>query len=98
MGAVWGVACVSTITQSVLTTRLEEAFSGIPGGQDVIDALKHSVEALHDLPPDFRYTAQTIYYQACRTGFFFLLSVNIVAFICSLVVPFRRKMEAGHHH
>lgn len=35
MGTVWGVAAVSTITQSVLNARLPEAFSGIPGGQEV---------------------------------------------------------------
>jgi hypothetical protein len=39
MGSVWGVASVSTVTQTVLSSKLTEAFSGKPGGAEVSNSL-----------------------------------------------------------
>ncbi|KAJ9156229.1 Mfs transporter [Pleurostoma richardsiae] len=95
MGAVWGVASVSTVTQTVLASKMSDAFSDKPGGPEIIEALKHSVEVLHRLPPEARHIAQGIYYDACRTGLYFLLGVNVVSMLCSLLVPYKRR-GAGH--
>ncbi len=91
IGAVCGVAAISTLVQASLVARLTEAFADAPGGADLVDTLTHSVEAIRDLPPDTRMVVQTIYYEACRVGLYFLLGVNAVAFVCTLLIPRRRR-------
>lgn len=55
IGAVWGVAAVSTIIQNILTARLPEALSGIPDKEKVIflsyAPLMHCHPILPSLPP-----------------------------------------------
>jgi len=80
MGTVWGVAAVSTITQAALKVRLEAILPDSAGKLGLIEEIRHSVEALHQLPPALRELSQLAYYESVRSSLFFLLAVAALAF------------------
>jgi hypothetical protein len=93
VGSVCGVAAISTIVQTHLVARLTDVFGGVPGGDDLIDTLIHSVEALRDLPIETRAVVQGIYYEACRRGLYFLLGVSSVTALCTFVLSTKKTQR-----
>ncbi|KAH8901407.1 MFS drug transporter [Thozetella sp. PMI_491] len=91
MGSVWGVAAVSTISQSFLSYKLDASLSHLPNREEVIQMLKSSVEAIHRLTPDVREIAQQAYYESCQQGFYFLLVVCGVATVASFLVAHPKR-------
>ncbi|EPE03046.1 mfs transporter [Ophiostoma piceae UAMH 11346] len=92
IGAVCGVAAISTIVQTNLAARLTAAFAGTPGGDELIETLTHSVEALHDLDDETRQLVQAMYYGACRMAMCFLLGTSTLNVICNFLTSTKRRM------
>ena len=91
VGAVCGVAAISTIVQTSLAARLTAAFAGTPGGDELIETLTHSVEALHDLDDETRQMVQGMYYGACRMAMCFLLGTSTLNVICNFLTSTKRR-------
>lgn len=92
IGAVCGVAAISTIVQTSLASRLTAAFAGTPGGEELIEKLTHSVEALHDLDPETRQLVQNMYYGSCRMAMCFLLFTATLNVVCNFLTPVKRRV------
>ncbi|GES64996.1 MFS drug transporter [Aspergillus terreus] len=84
LGTVWGVAITSTIVQNTLRSGLAEALSGIPDKWRIIDDIRHSVSAIHRLPPDIQMAARLVYYRGIRLSFLASASFGFVAVIAAL--------------
>ncbi|KAL5366455.1 major facilitator superfamily domain-containing protein [Aspergillus floccosus] len=84
LGTVWGVAITSTIVQNTLRSGLAEALSGIPDKWKIIDDIRHSVSAIHNLPPDIQMAARLVYYRGIRLSFLASASFGFVAVIAAL--------------
>ncbi|RAH49699.1 MDR family MFS transporter [Aspergillus brunneoviolaceus CBS 621.78] len=84
MGTVWGVAITSTIIQNTLRSGLGEALSGIPDKWKIIEEIRHSVSAIHNLPPDIQLAARLVYYQGIRLCFLASACFGLVATIAAL--------------
>ncbi|KAF9884822.1 hypothetical protein FE257_001238 [Aspergillus nanangensis] len=84
LGTVWGVAITSTIIQNTLRSGLAEALSGIPDKWKIIDDIRHSVSAIHDLPPDIQMAARLVYYQGIRLSFLASGCFGLVAVIAAI--------------
>ncbi|EAU32128.1 conserved hypothetical protein [Aspergillus terreus NIH2624] len=84
LGTVWGVAITSTIVQNTLRSGLAEALSGIPDKWKIIDDIRHSVSAIHSLPPDIQMAARLVYYRGIRLSFLASASFGFVAVIAAL--------------
>ncbi|OJJ69597.1 hypothetical protein ASPBRDRAFT_57237 [Aspergillus brasiliensis CBS 101740] len=84
MGTVWGVAITSTIIQNTLRSGLAEALSGIPDKWKVIDDIRHSVSAIHSLPPEIQLAARMVYYRGIRLSFLASACFGFVAVTAAL--------------
>ncbi|KAJ5354408.1 uncharacterized protein N7496_012841 [Penicillium cataractarum] len=84
LGTVWGVAVTSAIIQNTLSSGLGEALSGIPDKWKVIDEIRHSVSAIHDLPPEAQLAVRLVYYRGIRLCFAASASFGGVATIAAL--------------
>ncbi|PYH78816.1 MFS general substrate transporter [Aspergillus uvarum CBS 121591] len=84
MGTVWGVAITSTIIQNTLRSGLGEALSGIPDKWKIIEEIRHSVSAIHNLPQDIQLAARLVYYQGIRLCFLASACFGLVATIAAL--------------
>ncbi|KAL7622434.1 hypothetical protein AAE478_007939 [Parahypoxylon ruwenzoriense] len=69
LGTVWGVSITSAIVQTTLSVRLPDALGDVPDKWRVIDAIRHSIEALRELPPDIQLKARMVYYEGLRYSF-----------------------------
>ncbi|PYH48013.1 MDR family MFS transporter [Aspergillus saccharolyticus JOP 1030-1] len=84
MGTVWGVAITSTIIQNTLRSGLGEALSGIPDKWKIVEEIRHSVSAIHNLPPDVQLAARLVYYQGIRLSFVASACFGLVATVAAL--------------
>ncbi|KAI4859488.1 MFS general substrate transporter [Hypoxylon rubiginosum] len=80
LGTVWGVSITSAIVQTTLSVRLPSVLSDVPDKWNIIDAIRHSAEALRDLPPDIQLKARLVYYDGLRYSFAASTGFAIVAF------------------
>ncbi|KAJ5801936.1 uncharacterized protein N7503_004386 [Penicillium pulvis] len=69
LGTVWGVAITSAIIQNTLSSGLAEALSGVPDKWKLINEIRHSISAIHDLPPDIQMAVRLVYYRGIRLSF-----------------------------
>ncbi|KAI0128573.1 major facilitator superfamily domain-containing protein [Xylariales sp. AK1849] len=81
LGTVWGVSFTSAILQTTLSVQLPEALSDVPDKWRVIDAIRHSVEALRELPPDVQIKARLVYYRGIQYSFAASTGIAVIAFI-----------------
>ncbi|KAJ5698816.1 hypothetical protein N7462_000821, partial [Penicillium macrosclerotiorum] len=81
LGSVWGVAITSAIIQNTLNSGLGGALSGIPDKGKIIDQIRHSVSAIHDLPPDVQMAVRMVYYKGIRLCFAASASCGVIATI-----------------
>ncbi|KAF7589699.1 hypothetical protein BBP40_003946 [Aspergillus hancockii] len=84
LGTVWGVATTSTIIQNTLRSDLAEALSGLPDKWKIIDDIRHSVSAIHNLPPDVQMAARLVYYRGIRLSFLASACFGFVATVAAL--------------
>lgn len=84
LGTVWGVSVTSAIVQTTLTVRLPQALRGIPYENDIIDQIRHSVDAIHHLAPDAQLRARLVYYAGLRYAFAASTAVACVGIIAAL--------------
>ncbi|XHG02049.1 hypothetical protein AWENTII_005412 [Aspergillus wentii] len=83
LGTVWGVAISSAIVQNTLYSGLPEALSEIPDKWKIIDDIRHSVSAIHDLPPDIQMAARLVYYKGIRLSFLASGSFGLIATVAA---------------
>ncbi|KAI5923502.1 major facilitator superfamily domain-containing protein [Camillea tinctor] len=84
LGTVWGVSITSAIVQTTLSVRLPDALSDVPDKWTVIDAIRHSVEALRKLPPDIQLKARMVYYEGLRYSFAASTAFTVVSICAAL--------------
>ncbi|KAJ5900135.1 hypothetical protein N7495_004879, partial [Penicillium taxi] len=93
LGTVWGVAITSAIVQNTLKSGLPEALIGMPDKWKVqpirkvillIEEIRHSVSAIHDLPPDVQMAVRLVYYRGIRLSFAASTSFGFVATFASI--------------
>ncbi|KAI1630574.1 major facilitator superfamily domain-containing protein [Biscogniauxia mediterranea] len=84
LGTVWGVSITSAIVQTTLSIRLPDALSDVPDKWTVIDAIRHSVEALRELPPDVQLKARMVYYEGLRYSFAASTAFAVIAICATL--------------
>ncbi|KAK9418726.1 putative Major facilitator superfamily domain-containing protein [Seiridium unicorne] len=86
LGTVWGVSITSAILQTTLSVRLPEALSDVPNKWEVIDDIRHSVDALRQLPPDIQLKARLVYYQGLQYSFAASTGIAAIAVITSMFI------------
>ncbi|KAI1073795.1 major facilitator superfamily domain-containing protein [Whalleya microplaca] len=82
LGTVWGVSITSAIVQTTLSVQLPSALGDVPDKWRVINAVRHSVEALRELPPDVQLKARIVYYNGLRYSFAASTAFAVIA-ICA---------------
>ncbi|KAH8714920.1 putative transporter [Beauveria bassiana] len=85
LGTVWGVSITSAILQTTLSIRLPEALGDVPNKWKIIEDIRHSVDALHNLPPEIRLKVQHVYYDGIRYSFTASASATALVFIAALL-------------
>ncbi|CAI7577761.1 unnamed protein product [Penicillium manginii] len=95
LGTVWGVAITSAIIQNTLSSGLAEALSEIPDKWKVIDEIRHSVSAIHDLPPDAQMAVRLVYYRGIRLSFGASASFGFIATFAALFTRGKGLERAG---
>ncbi|PNY21874.1 transporter [Tolypocladium capitatum] len=109
LGTVWGVSVTSAIVQTSLSVRLPDALGAVPDKWTVgnflcslssfvirmIDKIRHSVDALRDLPPDVQLKARQVYYEAIRYAFGASTGVAAVA-VCAAFVANGSNLRKTH--
>ncbi|KAF4124546.1 MFS family permease [Geosmithia morbida] len=86
LGTVWGVSVTSAIVQTTLNLRLPDALDGVPDKWKIIDAVRHSVEELRNLPPDVQLKARLVYYDGFRYSFIASSAVASVALVSAFFI------------
>ncbi|OQD70369.1 hypothetical protein PENDEC_c024G00003 [Penicillium decumbens] len=84
LGNVWGVAITSAIVQNTLRSGLAEALSGLPDKWKVIGEIRHSISAIHDLPPDVQMAVRLVYYRGIQLSFGASASFGFIASVAAL--------------
>ncbi|KAJ5640827.1 hypothetical protein N7528_000452 [Penicillium herquei] len=84
LGTVWGVAITSAIIQNTLSSGLPEALSGVPDKWKLIDEIRHSVSAVHNLPEDIQMAVRIVYYRGIRLSFAASAVFGLIATIAAL--------------
>ncbi|KAM3561793.1 hypothetical protein MY1884_002222 [Beauveria asiatica] len=85
LGTMWGVSMTSAILQTTLSIRLPEALSHVPNKWKIIKDIRHSVDALHNLPPEIRLKVQHVYYDGIRYSFMASASATVLVLIAALL-------------
>ncbi|KAI1410423.1 MFS general substrate transporter [Hypoxylon sp. FL1857] len=86
LGTVWGVSISSAIVQTILSVRLPTVLRDVPDKWRIIDAIRHSIETLHELPPDVQIKARMAYYDGLRYSFAASTGFAIIAFCATMCV------------
>ncbi|KAJ5081113.1 hypothetical protein N7456_013351 [Penicillium angulare] len=84
LGTVWGVAITSAIVQNTLYSGLPEALSGVPDKWKLIDEIRHSVSAIHDLPAEIQMPVRMVYYHGIQLSFAASAAFGLIATIAAL--------------
>ncbi|KAJ5592024.1 uncharacterized protein N7459_002393 [Penicillium hispanicum] len=95
LGTVWGVAITSAIIQNTLNSGLAEALSGIPDKWKLIDEIRHSVSAIHELPPTVQMAVRLVYYRGIRLSFAASASFGFIATVAALFTRGKGLERAG---
>ncbi|KAF5019299.1 hypothetical protein F66182_8692 [Fusarium sp. NRRL 66182] len=85
LGTVWGVSVTSAIVQTTLSVRLPDALSEVPDKWRVIEQIRHSVDYIHQLPPDVQLKTRLVYYDGLRYAFGASTAVALLGFCAALV-------------
>ncbi|KAK8145826.1 hypothetical protein G3M48_003946 [Beauveria asiatica] len=85
LGTMWGVSITSAILQTTLSIRLPEALGHVPNKWKIIKDIRHSVDALHNLPPDIRLKVQHVYYDGIRYSVMASASATVLVLIAALL-------------
>ncbi|KAI1878152.1 uncharacterized protein JN550_000334 [Neoarthrinium moseri] len=86
LGTVWGVSITSAILQTTLSVQLPNALNDVPDKWTIIDAIRHSVEALKELPPDIQLKARLVYYRGLQYSFAASTGIAIIALVTSMLL------------
>ncbi|KAK3293946.1 uncharacterized protein B0H64DRAFT_374796 [Chaetomium fimeti] len=86
LGQVLGVACSSLVVQNALWYYLDELVTG-PKKEEVVALVRKSVEAIRDLPVEYREPVVQSYEAALRITFLCCTALAVVGFL--LVLPMR---------
>ncbi|KAI2609976.1 major facilitator superfamily domain-containing protein [Hypoxylon fragiforme] len=84
LGTVWGVSLTSAIVQTTLNARLPVVLRDVPDKWRIIDAIRHSAEAIRDLPPDVQLKARMVYYEGIKYAFATSTAFAVVAFCAAM--------------
>ncbi|KAI0138987.1 MFS general substrate transporter [Hypoxylon sp. NC0597] len=84
LGTVWGVSISSAVVQTTLSVRLPAVLRDIPDKWRIIDAIRHSVETLRELPPDIQLKARMAYYEGLRYSFAASTAFAVIAFCAAM--------------
>ncbi|KAM3557589.1 hypothetical protein ARSEF4850_005013 [Beauveria asiatica] len=85
LGTMWGVSMTSAILQTTLSIRLPEALGHVPNKWKIIKDIRHSADALHNLPPEIRLKVQHVYYDGIRYSFMASASATVLVLIAALL-------------
>ncbi|KAL3956530.1 hypothetical protein ACCO45_009376 [Purpureocillium lilacinum] len=85
LGTVWGVSITSAIVQTSLSVRLPDALGVISDKWTLIDKIRHSVDALDDLPPELQLKARHVYYEGIQYAFAASTAIAAVAVVAAFV-------------
>ncbi|KAM0791302.1 hypothetical protein ACM66B_005774 [Microbotryomycetes sp. NB124-2] len=77
VGQVIGVACSSSLLQSVLSARLHDRIKD----EKIIDKIRHVSTSISKLPPDLQKAARSSYHDALRAVFLINMAMAAVCFI-----------------
>ncbi|KFH41987.1 putative transporter-like protein [Hapsidospora chrysogenum ATCC 11550] len=95
LGTVWGVSITSAIVQTTLSVRLPDALGEISDKWRIIDEIRHSVDALWDLPPEIQLKARLVYYDGLRYAFAASTASAVVAVAASFAAT-ATKLRSTH--
>ncbi|KAM3434779.1 hypothetical protein NHJ13734_005846 [Beauveria thailandica] len=85
LGTMWGVSITSAILQTTLSIRLPEALGHVPNKWKIIKDIRHSVDALHNLPPEIRLKVQHVDYDGIRYSFMASALATVLVLIAALL-------------
>ncbi|KAF4624518.1 hypothetical protein G7Y89_g13651 [Cudoniella acicularis] len=85
-GSTIGIAVANTALQTRLTTELNRRLGGREGAEEVIRRVRSSVDAIKDLPEEWRNEVVAAYMASLQVVFVVLLGLGVLATICSLLV------------
>jgi cytochrome bd-type quinol oxidase subunit 1 len=85
-GSTIGIAVANTVLQTRLTAELNRRLGGREGAEEVIRRVRSSVDAIKDLPEEWRNEVVAAYMASLQVVFVVLLGFGVLATICSLLV------------
>lgn len=88
IGGVWGISCITTITQAILKSRLSDKLSGLMSEKDIkelVSALLKSLDVLENLSLQVKEAIVSEYTFAIRVCQFLSGACCVLAFICCFI-------------
>jgi MFS family permease len=85
-GSTIGIVVANTVLQTRLTAELNRRLGGREGTERVIRRVRSSVDAIKDLPEEWRNEVVAAYMASLQVVFVVLLGLGVLATICSLLV------------
>ncbi|RGP67196.1 hypothetical protein FLONG3_8591 [Fusarium longipes] len=95
MGTVWGVSTTSAIVQTTLSVRLPDALRDVQDKWRIIEQIRHSVDYIHQLPPDLQLKVRLVYYDGLRYAFGISTAVAAVGF-CAACIASGTGLRSTH--
>ncbi|KAI0836422.1 MFS general substrate transporter [Hypoxylon sp. FL0890] len=95
LGTVWGVSISAAIVQTTLSIQLPVILRDVPDKWRIIDAIRHSVETLRELPPDIQLKARMVYYDGLKYSFAASTGFAVIAFCAVLCANGRGLRETS---
>ncbi|KUJ22311.1 putative MFS multidrug transporter [Mollisia scopiformis] len=85
-GSTIGIAVANTVLQTRLNDELNRRLGGREGAEEVIRRVQSSIDAIKDLPEEWRIEVVAAYMASLQVVFVVLLGLGVLATICSLLV------------
>lgn len=96
IGGVWGISCITTITQAILKSRLKRGLSGLNMSEEdiseLVSALLKSIDILEKVSLDVKQAITSEYTLAIRVCQFLSGTCCILAFVCCYIAKEIRRV------
>ncbi|TIB68854.1 multidrug efflux transporter [Wallemia mellicola] len=69
VGSVFGVTVTATIFQNYVMVYLPDALSGLENSDDIVDKVRKSVDAIHDVPIEYRLAVKSVLANGLKSAY-----------------------------
>lgn len=84
LGSTIGITIASAVFQNILDMQLNHRLRGMPDAADVIQGLRDSLAAIHEVPSEWRSNVTMAYMDALQGVFLTTLGIGVLGLLASL--------------